>query len=111
MTQATKLHIRKGDKVKVLSGNYKGKEGEVLEVNKDKYRAIVKGVNMVSKHIKPSASNPNGGIEKTEASIHISNLMVIDPATGEATRVGRKADENGKLVRYNKKSGGVIKNG
>jgi len=111
MTQATKLHIRKGDKVKVLSGNYKGKEGEVLEVNKAKYRAIVKGVNMVSKHIKPSASNPNGGIEKTEASIHISNLMLIDPSTGDATRVGRKADENGKLVRYAKKSGEVIKNG
>ena len=111
MTQATKLHIRKGDKVKVLSGNYKGKEGEVLEVKKDKYRAIVKGVNMVSKHIKPSASNPNGGIEKTEASIHLSNLMVVDPTTGDATRVGRKADEEGKLVRYAKKSGEVIKNG
>ncbi|MBO6761812.1 MAG: 50S ribosomal protein L24, partial [Roseivirga sp.] len=61
--------------------------------------------------IKPSASNPNGGIEKTEASIHLSNLMVIDPSSGDATRVGRKADENGKLVRYSKKSGEVIKNG
>ncbi|MEC7752737.1 MAG: 50S ribosomal protein L24 [Bacteroidota bacterium] len=106
-----KLHVRKGDTVKVISGNSKSKTGKVLEVFPDKNRAIVEGVNIVSKHIKPSASNPNGGIEKTEAPIHISNLMVVDPSSGEATRVGRKLDENGKLVRYAKKSGEVIKNG
>ncbi|GHE66062.1 MULTISPECIES: 50S ribosomal protein L24 [Roseivirga] len=110
-TVVKKLHVRKGDTVKVISGNSKSKTGKVLEVFPDKNRAIVEGVNIVSKHIKPSASNPNGGIEKTEAPIHISNLMVVDPSSGEATRVGRKLDENGKLVRYAKKSGEVIKNG
>lgn len=109
-TSTVKLHVRKGDTVKVLSGNSKGKTGKVLEVQPGKYRAIVEGVNVVSKHIKPSATNPNGGIDKTEASIHLSNLMVVDPSNGEASRVGRKADENGKLVRYAKKSGEVIKN-
>jgi len=111
MATVKKLHVRKGDTVKVIAGNSKGKTGKVLEVNTSKYRAIVKGVNIVSKHIKPSATNPNGGIEKTEASVHLSNLMVVDPSNGEATRVGRKADDNGKLVRYSKKSGEVIKNG
>lgn len=110
-TAVKKLHVRKGDTVKVIAGNSKGKTGKVLEVMPAKYRAIVEGVNIVSKHIKPSATNPNGGIEKTEASIHLSNLMVVDPSNGEASRVGRKADENGKLVRYAKKSGEVIKNG
>ncbi len=111
MATVKKLHVRKGDTVKVIAGNSKGKTGKVLEVQTDKYRAIVEGVNVVSKHIKPSATNPNGGIEKSEASVHLSNLMVVDPSNGEATRVGRKADENGKLVRYSKKSGEVIKNG
>lgn len=111
MATVKKLHVRKGDTVKVIAGNSKGKTGKVLEVNTTKYRAIVEGVNVVSKHIKPSATNPNGGIEKTEASVHLSNLMVVDPSNGEATRVGRKADDNGKLVRYSKKSGEVIKNG
>jgi len=76
-TVVKKLHVRKGDTVKVISGNSKSKTGKVLEVFPDKNRAIVEGVNIVSKHIKPSASNPNGGIEKTEAPIHISNLMVV----------------------------------
>ena len=78
-----KLHIKKGDTVKVISGNTlrKRKSGKVLEVNHYKYRAIVEGVNVVSKHKKPSATNPNGGIEKTEASVHISNLMVVDPSS------------------------------
>ncbi|MBO3700082.1 50S ribosomal protein L24 [Roseivirga sp. E12] len=110
-TSTVKLHVRKGDTVKVISGNSKGKTGKVLEVQPGKYRAIVEGVNVVSKHIKPSASNPNGGIDKTEASIHLSNLMVVDPSSGEASRVGRKADDKGKLVRYAKKSGEVINNG
>jgi len=105
-----KLHIRKGDTVKVIAGNAKGKTAQVLEVFPSKNRAIVEGVNVVTKHIKPSAAKPEGGIEKTEASIHISNLMVVDPATGEATKVGRKLVD-GKLQRYSKKTGEVIKNG
>ena len=111
MATVKKLHVRKGDTVKVIAGNSKGKTGKVLEVYTDKYRAIVEGVNVVSKHIKPSATNPQGGIEKTEASVHLSNLMVVDPSKGEAARIGRKLDDNGKLVRYSKKSGEVIKNG
>ncbi|UII28879.1 50S ribosomal protein L24 [Fulvivirga maritima] len=107
----TKLHIRKGDTVRVVSGNSKGKEGEVLEVITSKQRAIVQGVNIVTKHVKPSADNPEGGIKKTEAAIHISNLKLIDPATGEAVRTGRKLNDDGKLQRYSKKTGEFIKNG
>lgn len=106
-----KLHIRKGDTVKVISGNSKGKTGKVLAVEIAKNRAIVEGINLVSKHIKPSASNPSGGIDKREASVHISNLMLVDPASGKATRIGRKLDENGKLQRYSKTTGEFIKNG
>jgi large subunit ribosomal protein L24 len=105
-----KLHVRKGDTVKVLSGNAKGKIAKVLEVNPGKGKAIVEGVNIVTKHIKPSAANPEGGIEKTEALIHLSNLMVVDPSNGEPTRIGRKLVD-GKLERYSKKTGEVIKNG
>jgi large subunit ribosomal protein L24 len=103
-----KLHIKTGDTVKVLSGDDKGKTGKVLSVNLEKRRAIVEGLNMVTKHVKPTASNPQGGIEKREASIHVSNLMLVDPKTGEATRIGRKIGEKGKLVRYSKKTGEVI---
>lgn len=103
-----KLHIKKGDTVKVLSGNSKGKTGAVLEVIPSMGRAIVEGLNMVTKHTKPSAENPEGGIKKVEASIDISNLMLVDPKTGEATKVGRKLDDKGKLVRYSKKTGEVI---
>lgn len=95
----------------MLSGNSRGKTGKVLVIDVPKYRAIVEGLNMVTKHVKPSASNPQGGIEKTEASIHLSNLMLVDPATGEATRIGRKEDDKGKLQRYSKKTGEIIKNG
>ncbi len=104
-----KLHIRKGDIVIVNSGEYKGQQGRVLEIEKKQTRAIVEGVNMVSKHTKPNADNPQGGIIKKEAPIHISNLNVIDPSTGEATRIGRKKDDKEKLVRYSKKSGEEIK--
>ena len=107
----SKLHIRKEDTVKVLSGNYRNKQGKVLQVLPKAYRAIVEGVNMVSRHRKPSARNPQGGIEKKEASIHISNLMLVDPATGDTTRIGRKRNEAGKLERYSKKTGKIIKNG
>lgn len=104
----TKLHIKKGDIVIINAGEDKGKEGKVLSVDPKKQRAIVEGANMISKHTKPNAANPNGGIIKKEASIHISNLNVKDPKTGAATRVGRRL-ENGKLVRYSKKSGEEIK--
>jgi len=104
-----KLHIKKSDTVKVISGNHRDKTGKVLEILPSKRRAIVEGINMVTKHIKPSASNPEGGIQKTEAGIHISNLMLIDSATGEPTRTGRKRDDNGKLKRYSKKTGEFIK--
>ncbi|MDD4632371.1 MAG: 50S ribosomal protein L24 [Proteiniphilum sp.] len=105
----TKLHIKKGDTVYVNSGEDKGKTGRVLEVLVDKNRAVVEGVNIVSKHTKPNAQNPNGGIEKKEASVHLSKLNPVDPKTGKPTRVGRKKDNKGKSVRYAKKSGEVIK--
>ncbi len=105
----TKLHIKKGDIVIVNAGTSKGLEGKVLEVLPAKQRAIVEGVNLVSKHTKPNAENPQGGIIKREASIHISNLNLKDPSTGKATRIGRKVADNGKLVRYSKKSGEEIK--
>lgn len=105
----TKLHIKKGDNVKVMAGDSKGKQGRFLSVDIDKNRAIVEGVNLVSKHTKPNAENPKGGIVKKEAAIHVSNLMIIDPS-GNATRIGRKMDEStGKRVRYSKKSGEEIK--
>lgn len=106
---SVKLHIKKGDTVYVNAGDSKGQQGKVLEVLIDKKRAIVEGVNLVSKHTKPNAANPQGGIVKQEASIHISNLQPLDPKSGKATRVGRKEDEKGKLVRYAKKSGEEIK--
>ncbi len=104
---APKLHIKKGDRVRVIAGDYKHREGEVLEVFPKKYRAVVDGVNIVKKHQKPTQDNP-GGIVDVPAPIHISNLMLIDPKTGEPTRVGRKRVD-GKLVRYSKKTGEIIK--
>lgn len=104
-----KLHIKKGDTVIVNTGEYKGQKGRVLEVIRDKERAIVEGINMVSKHTKPNAQNPNGGIIKKEAPIHISNLNLVDPSSGDPTRIGRKLGNNNKLVRYSKKSGEEIK--
>jgi len=102
-----KLHIKIGDTVKITSGESKGQEGKVLTIDRNKMRATVEGVNIVKKHTKPSASNPQGGIEEKAGSIHISNLMVV--VNGVASRIGRKADDKGKLVRYSKKSGEVIK--
>ena len=102
-----KLKIRKGDIVKVIAGDSKGMQGRVLDVILEKNRAFVEGVNLVSKHTKPNAKNTQGGIVKKEAPIHISNLMLID-GKGNTTRVGRR-EEEGKLVRYSKKSEEVIK--
>lgn len=104
-----KLHIKKGDTVYVNAGDDKGKSGRVLKVLVSKDRAIVEGVNTVSKSTKPSAKNPQGGIVKQEAPIHISNLNVVDPKTGKPTRIGRKLNADGKLVRYAKASGEEIK--
>ena len=103
-----KLHIKKGDTVYVNAGNDKGKTGKVLSVMPDKDRAIVEGINMVSKHTKPNPKQPQGGIVKQEAGIHISNLQLIDPQSGKATRVGYKMDGD-KKVRFAKKSGEEIK--
>ena len=104
-----KLHVKKGDTVLVLSGNDKGKQGKVMSVDVKSQRAIVEGVRIVSKHTRPNAEHPQGGIIKQEAPIHISNLMVVDNS-GKPTRVGRKRDEKtGKLVRYSKKTGEIIK--
>ncbi|MBS1491093.1 MAG: 50S ribosomal protein L24 [Bacteroidetes bacterium] len=103
------MHIRRGDTVKVLSGDDKNKTGKVLEILREKDRAIVEGVNIVTKHQKPSAGKPEGGIKKIEAGIHLSNLMLIDPSSGKPTRTGRKLNEKGKLQRYSKKTGELIK--
>jgi len=104
-----KLHIKKGDTVYVITGESKGQKGRVLEVDRDKGRAIVEGVNLVSKHTKPNAKSPQGGILKKEASIHLSNLMPVDPSSGKPTRIGRQLNNKNKLVRYSKKSGEEIK--
>jgi len=104
-----KLHIRKGDTVMIIAGDSKGQQGKVLLVEKAKSKAIVEGVNLVSKHTKPNAKSPQGGIVKKEAPVHISNLMVVD-GSGNPSRTSRKADtKNEKLVRYSKKTGEVIK--
>lgn len=100
-----KLHIKKGDNVIVISGNSKGDKGKVLFVDVEKQRAIVEGVNMVSKHSKPNAENPKGGIVQKEGYIHVSNLMIAE-GSGKATRVGRKMDDKtNKSVRYSKRAG------
>ncbi|MEO0404226.1 MAG: 50S ribosomal protein L24 [Bacteroidota bacterium] len=98
-----RVKVKKGDQVRVLSGEHKGSEGSVLEVIRATDRVLIEGVNIVTKHVKPNANNPQGGVEKKEAPIHISNVQVIDKQ-GNATRVGRRRGDNGKLVRYSKKS-------
>ncbi|EHQ26238.1 50S ribosomal protein L24 [Mucilaginibacter paludis] len=104
-----KLKIKKGDLVKVIAGDSKGSQGKILEVLVSANRVIVEGANMVSKHTKPNATSPNGGIIKQEAALHISNVMLVDPKSGVTTRVGRKKNSEGKLVRVAKKSGEEIK--
>ncbi len=104
-----KFHIKKGDTVVVISGEDKGQKGKVLEVFKQKERAIVEGINMVKKHTKPNSAYPQGGIIEQEAPIHISNLLVADPKSGKPTKIGRRLNDKNKLVRYSKKSGEEIK--
>ncbi|GAB4404702.1 MAG: 50S ribosomal protein L24 [Bacteroidia bacterium] len=107
---AKKLHIKKDDVVRVLSGDNKGDEGRVLRVMPDEGKAIVEGVNIVKKHTRPNQQHPNGAIVEQEAPIHVSKLMLIDPTTKQPTRIGRKRAEDGKgWVRYSKKSGEIIK--
>ena len=105
----SKLHIKKGDTIYVLAGEDKGRKGRVLSVDADKNRAVVEGINIVSKSTKPSAKHPQGGIIKMEAPINISNLALLDPKSGKPTRVGIRIGENGEKVRYAKKSGEEIK--
>lgn len=102
-----KLHIKVGDAVKVISGESNGQEGKIVSIDRKNLRATVEGVNMIKKHQKPSAANPEGGIVERESGIHISNLMNVQK--GEASRIGRKANKEGKLIRYSKKSGEEIK--
>jgi len=104
-----KLKIKKGDKVKVIAGNEKGNEGVISQVLVEKQKVIVEGLNVKTKHQKPSATNPQGGIEKIAAPIHISNVQLIDPKSGKTTKVGRKEDAKGKLQRVAKVSGEIIK--
>ena len=106
---SVKLHIKKGDTVYVNAGDSKGQQGKVLKVDAQKQRAIVEGVNLCKKATKPNAQNPQGGILEQEAPIHISNLQVLDPKGGKPTRIGRRENDKGKLVRYAKKSGEEIK--
>ena len=106
---SVKLHIKQGDLVYVNAGDSKGQQGKVLKVDVEKQRAIVEGVNICKKATKPNAQNPQGGIVEKEAGIHISNLQVVDPKSGKPTRIGRKENDKGKLVRYAKKSGEEIK--
>ncbi|MDX9751126.1 MAG: 50S ribosomal protein L24 [Flavobacteriales bacterium] len=103
-----KTHIKKGDMVKVLAGEDRAREGRVLEVDRTRGTAIVEGLNINKKHSKPTTATPQGGIVDKEGPIHMSNLMLIDPKTGDPTRVGRKVVD-GKLARYSKRTGEVIK--
>jgi large subunit ribosomal protein L24 len=102
-----KLHVKVGDTVQVMSGAAKGKKGKILSIDRNKNRAIVESVNIVKKHVKPSASNPKGNIEDREAAIHLSNLMLL--VNDKPTRVGRRTNSVGKLVRFSKKTGEEIK--
>lgn len=103
-----KLHVKTGDTVKVLAGDERGKTGRIIAVNIEKQRVTIEGLNLVTKHTKPSASNPQGGINKIEAPIHASNVALVDPKSGEATKSARRKNSEGKTERYSKKTGEVI---
>jgi len=104
----TKLHVKTGDTVKVISGDEKGKTGKITSVDTAKNKVIIEGLNLVTKHNKPSAKSPQGGIEKIEAGIHASNVMLVEGKKGDAVRTGKRLNKNGKLERFSKKSGEVI---
>lgn len=105
-----KLHIKKGDTVQVISGDDKGKTGVVMKIDIEKGRALVEGLNMVSRHTKPTAQDPqSGGIVKKESGIHLSNLLLVNPATGKGERTGRKENQAGKLQRYFKSNNEFVK--
>ena len=104
-----KFHIKKGDTVKVISGENKGQQGKVMFMNLSKSTAVVEGLNKIKKHTKPNQKNTKGGIVEKEAGIHVSNLMLVDPATGEVTKTYRKNNEAGKLVRFSKKTNKEVK--
>ena len=109
VAKKVKLHVKSGDTVKVISGNSKGKTGQVLSVDVEKQRVLVQGVNLVKRHTKPNAQDPqSGGIIEKEATIHVSNLMVVEPATGQPTKIGYKLNGEGKLQRFSKQSGNFI---
>ncbi|OKL39048.1 50S ribosomal protein L24 [Pontibacter flavimaris] len=103
-----KLHVKTGDTVKVIAGDDRGKTGRIIAVNAEKQRVTIEGLNMVTKHQKPSAQNPQGGINKVEAPIHASNVMLVDPKSGETTKAARRKNSEGKTERYSKKTGEVI---
>jgi large subunit ribosomal protein L24 len=107
---ANKLHVRRGDSVVVVAGKDKGKEGEVIKVFPEEQRVLVRGVNVMKKHTKQSAANPQGGIVQKEASIHVSNVMHRDPESGKPTRMGHKMLKDGSKIRFAKKSGSTIDN-
>ena len=107
-SRPTKFHIRRGDRVRLLTGNDKGKEGKVLQVYPSRNQATVEGCRLVKRHRKPDRDHPNGQIEEKTAPIQISNLMLIDPSTGKPTRIGRKLNDQKKLQRYAKKTGEFI---
>ena len=104
-----KYNIKKGDTVIVITGESKNQQGRVLSINREKDTAIVERVNLISKHTKPNIKSPKGGILRKEASIHISNIMLVEASTGKPTRVGKRLNDNNKLVRYSKKTGEEIK--
>jgi len=106
---AKKFNIKKGDSVIVVTGDSKGQQGRILSINREKDTVIVEGVNLISKHTKPNAKSPQGGILKKEAPIHISNVMLVDASSGKPTRIGKKLNDSGKIVRFSKKSGEEIK--
>jgi len=103
-----KLHVKTGDTVKVIAGDERGKTGRITAVNLDKQRVTIEGLNLVTKHNKPSAKNPQGGIAKIEAPVHVSNVALVDPKSGETTKSARRKNSEGKSERYSKKTGEVI---
>lgn len=103
-----KLHVKTGDTVKVIAGDERGKTGRITAVNLEKQRVTIEGLNMVTKHAKPSAQNPQGGISKVEAPIHASNVALVDAKSGETVKAGTRKNSEGKSERYSKKTGEVI---